>query len=495
MAALATTEVDDAASRRGPMRPHRLVSARANRSKRLASHLFRSVDVAVLVVVTVIAAAYADPRQGLLDTAVGTVLPMVVGARVFGRALRALALYRFGRREGLLLHLGRVLLAAATAAAMAVLVDWLVGDHGPSVASALVWGGVATGTMLVTHTLWWMRVHRWRSTGWLIPNVVVVGATAHAEELIAEALRRRHVNVVGVFDDRLARAPSAVLGVPVLGDVDALLTHRITPFVDLIVVAVDPEATRRVREIAARLAILPNEVALVVQPDGSKSRAAAIERLDESPLAPLSGGTDLERKAFAKRLQDLLLGVPMLVLLSPLIAVVAILVKLDSRGPVFFRQRRHGFNNEEIVVWKFRTMRTEATDARAERQVTANDARVTRVGRILRSTSIDELPQLINVLRGEMSLVGPRPHAIGMKTGAVESARLVAEYAHRHRMKPGMTGWAAIHGSRGPLHEAADVQRRVALDVEYISRQSFWLDVWIMVMTVPSVFGDREAVR
>ena len=131
----------------------------------------------------------------------------------------------------------------------------------------------------------------------------------------------------------------------------------------------------------------------------------------------------------------------------------------------------------------------------AERQVTANDDRVTRVGRILRKTSLDELPQLLNVLRGEMSLVGPRPHAIGMKTGEVESARLVAEYAHRHRIKPGMTGWAAIHGSRGPLHAADDVQRRVALDVDYIERQSFWLDLWIMVMTVPSMLGDRHAVR
>src|SRR6185295_3337608 len=145
----------------------------------------------------------------------------------------------------------------------------LVGDHGPSAKAALGWAAVGTGAMLVTHTAWWWRVHRWRMTGWLIPNIVV-GATEHAEALIAEALHRRNVNVVGVFDDRLSRAPAAVLGVPVLGDVDALLTHRITPFVDLIVVAVDPEATRRVREIAARLAILPNEVTLVVQPDGSK---------------------------------------------------------------------------------------------------------------------------------------------------------------------------------------------------------------------------------
>jgi len=140
-------------------------------------------------------------------------------------------------------------------------------------------------------------------------------------------------------------------------------------------------------------------------------------------------------------------------------------------------------------------MRQEAADASAERQVTANDERVTRLGRILRTTSLDELPQLINVLQGSMSLVGPRPHAIGMKTGEEESATLVADYAQRHRIKPGMTGWAAIHGSRGPLATAEDVRRRVALDVHYIEHQSFWLDAWIIVMTVPSVLGDREAVR
>ncbi len=481
------------AARRGPMRPRRLVSARANRSKRLASLAFRSVDIALLAVVTIgMAARMSGP---VLALGVGEVVPSVVGALVFARALRSLAMYRFALGERLTVHLLRVLLAAATAMTTVLVADWLVGDDGPSLDDCLAWGLVATVTMLVAHTVWWWRVRHWRDDGWLVPSVVIVGATTHAEELIAEALRRRHVNIVGVFDDRLERAPAEVLGVPVLGDVNALLAHRITPFVDLIVVAIDPVAVRRVREIAARLAPLPNEVALVVQPDGSTARAAAIDRLEAGPLAPLSSVGELERRAYAKRFQDLLLGVPMLVVFSPLIAVVALLVKLDSRGPVFFRQRRHGFNNEQIVVWKFRTMRTEATDATAERQVTKNDARVTRVGRILRATSLDELPQLFNVLRGEMSLVGPRPHAIGMRTGAVESARLVADYAHRHRMKPGMTGWAAIHGSRGPLHEAADVQRRVALDIEYISRQSFWLDVWIMLATVPTMLGDRHAIR
>jgi lipopolysaccharide/colanic/teichoic acid biosynthesis glycosyltransferase len=170
-------------------------------------------------------------------------------------------------------------------------------------------------------------------------------------------------------------------------------------------------------------------------------------------------------------------------------------VKLDSPGPIFFRQRRHGFNNEEIVVWKFRSMFDDRRDEGAQRQVHYGDERVTRVGRVIRRTSLDELPQLFNVIVGEMSLVGPRPHAIRMKTGAVESHRLVAEYAHRHRIKPGMTGWAAIHGSRGPVDTPQAVQDRVALDIEYIERQSFWLDLYIMALTLPCLLGDGRVAR
>ncbi len=204
---------------------------------------------------------------------------------------------------------------------------------------------------------------------------------------------------------------------------------------------------------------------------------------------------DGERRAFNKRILDIILSALALVALSPVLFLIGLAVRLDSKGPALFRQRRHGFNQEEIVVWKFRTMRQEASDATASRQVTAGDDRVTRLGKFLRATSLDELPQLVNVLRGEMSLVGPRPHAIGMKTGDAESARLVAEYAHRHRIKPGMTGWAAIKGSRGPLHTADEVRRRVQLDIEYIERQSFWLDLWIIAVTVPVLLGDRMAVR
>jgi polysaccharide biosynthesis protein PslA len=483
---------DSPADRRGPFRPERLVTSRARQSGRQAAHGFRLADVLLLTTVT-IAALFVVIDGPVWQAPLSRALPIIAAALVTGRMLRSVGLYRFGRRERAVVHLAGVLLVVAAGVLVGVLLAVIAGHEGrPS--DIFRWSVPALVGLAVLHLVWWSIVRRWRREGRLTPNIVIVGATRHAERIVEDALAQRDVNVLGVFDDRLARSPDAVAGVPVLGDVGALVTHRITPFVDLIVVAVDPTAHARVQQVMRRLAILPNDVALVVD-DESGGPSDAVRRLADAPLSPLDVVDDPDRRAFAKRLQDVALAGFAVLVLSPLIGLLALAVRLDSSGPVFFRQRRHGFNNEEVVVWKFRTMRADAADARAERQVTANDERVTRVGRILRSTSLDELPQLINVLRGAMSLVGPRPHAIGMKTGDEESAALVAEYAQRHRIKPGMTGWAAIHGSRGPVPTAEDVRRRVTLDVYYIEHQSFWLDVWIMVMTVPSMLGDRGTVR
>jgi lipopolysaccharide/colanic/teichoic acid biosynthesis glycosyltransferase len=213
--------------------------------------------------------------------------------------------------------------------------------------------------------------------------------------------------------------------------------------------------------------------------------------------------------AATKRAIDILAAATLLLVLLPVLAVIAVAIAYDG-FPVLFRQRRIGMNGMAFTLVKFRSMRADADPTVHQRYVTsllrdegstcsvykvANDPRITRVGAFLRRTSLDELPQLINVLTGEMSLVGPRPHAVGMRTGDVQSAQLVAEYAHRHRMKPGLTGWAAINGSRGPVDTPELVRRRVALDIEYIERQSFWLDLYIMVMTLPCLVGDRQAVR
>jgi len=345
------------------------------------------------------------------------------------------------------------------------------------------------------HLIWWGAVRRWRADGKLTPNIVIVGATDAAKKLIETALKTREVAVLGVFDDRLGRAPKAIGGVPVLGDIGDLLGHKVLPYVDRIVIAVNPAAQTRVREIIARLRVLPNDVSMVLDASGEDGRVRALSRIADAQLAQVSGEPADVRRAVVKRLQDIAVGWTALILGTPVMLLVALAIKLDSPGPIFFRQRRHGFNNEEILVWKFRSMRQEAADFAAVQQVQAGDTRVTRVGRFIRKTSLDELPQLFNVIAGEMSLVGPRPQAVGMKTGQTESARLVAEYAHRHRMKPGMTGWAAINGSRGPVDSPELVRRRVALDIEYIERQSFWFDLYIMAMTIPCLLGDSDTVR
>lgn len=482
------------AARRGPFRPEVWLNARQRHASRLAAHYFRAFDVLGVAAVTLLCAWAATPGP-LIHADLSRLAPFALGALTVLGLLRSLGLYRFARGRTTALHLASVAGIVAAGAVVAMATGWLLQGAGAQWMAWLVWSGLVLVSLYALHMGWSDMVGRWRASGALTPNIVLVGATRRAESLIREALKRRDLNVLGIFDDRLARSPEAVEGVPVLGTADDLLTHKMTPYVDRVVLAIDPKAEARVRELTARLRTLPNEVTLLVEPNGEAETRSALDRLAAAPLADVQGPVDHDRRAFNKRLQDLVIGLLALVLLSPVMALIALAIRLDSPGPIFFRQRRHGFNHEEIVVWKFRSMKQEAADATASRQVTHDDDRITRVGKFIRKTSLDELPQLLNVITGEMSLVGPRPHAIGMKTGHVESARLVAEYAHRHRIKPGMTGWAAVNGSRGPLHTAQDVRTRVRLDIEYVERQSLWLDLWIMAVTVPVLLGDRAAVR
>ena len=480
--------------RRGPLRPGRLISTRARVRGEAMSRTYRVVDAVLAVALAWIACDIANP-SGAWRTPVDAVAPFFGTAGLLIVALPWFDSYRFGAREGLATHWMRV--GAGFGVAGVVLVAGaMIGafPRSPSLVAAL-WFGATIALLLVTHSAWWVVTRSMRRSGRLTPNIIIVGATANAERLIARAIESREIAILGIFDDRLDRAPDEILGVPVLGDTDALMSHRIMPYVDRVVITVSSMAQVRVNALAAKLGALPNDVTLMVDVGADDGQSTALSRLLDTPLAQMSGARSDERRAFAKRLQDLGVGLVALFLALPVLAAVALAIRLDSPGPILFRQRRHGFNNEDITVWKFRSMRDDMRDEAARQQVRRDDPRVTRVGRFIRNTSLDELPQLFNVLRGEMSLVGPRPHAPGTKTGEVESARLVGEYAHRHRMTPGMTGWAAIHGSRGAMETPEQVRRRVALDIEYIERQSFWLDLYIMVMTLPCLLGDRQGGR
>jgi Undecaprenyl-phosphate glucose phosphotransferase len=472
---------DPGRARRGPFRPGQLVPSRARLEARLLARTFRVVDMLA-------AAGFALPLA-----LQGHVMAGVLWAVVITAGLRLTGGYAFPRKQGLPNHLGAVVVALAAAVGAASLP--VLGAHrGDTVVAGTLAGAVVA--FMALHGAWWTIIARGRAKGSLTPNIVVVGATTNAQRLIESAMRTGEVNVLGVFDDRLDRAPENIMGVPVLGDTTALLDHRIMPYVDRVVIAVASTAQARVRQLVEKLDVLPNPLNLFIDVGGPAEDDQALARIaagHESDLTGAKAGS--KRRALAKRAQDVVVAGLGLLVAGPVMLLVALAVKLDSPGPIFFRQRRHGFNNEAILVWKFRSMRHEMADASAARQISANDDRVTKVGKFIRKTSLDELPQLFNVLTGEMSIVGPRPHAIGMKTGGVESAKLVAQYAHRHRMKPGLTGWAAIKGSRGPVDTPESVRVRVALDVEYIERQSFWLDLYVIAMTIPCLLGDRSAVR
>lgn len=482
--AVADIETASPLARRGPLRPERLQSVRSRVSGAGLARLFQAGDAVALALASWVATQLMT-------------LPMAMWA---GAPILAVALlvttgaYSMSARERTRRRFGRLLIAAAAAGGGAGTVCGLLDPTFPAIGCA-AWVAAAALALVSTHLAWGRVLAGLRRRGLLTPNLIIVGGTPAAQRLIRRALRTRDVNILGIFDDRRERVGPDVLGVPVLGKTADLIDHRILPFADRIVITVPARASARIAQLIERLAPIPNPISLLLEDADDDIEAQAVGRIADFDLMQLAGPSERSGYLVAKRALDLTLSVLGLIALAPLLATIAIAIRLDSPGPVFFRQRRHGYMNEEFLVWKFRSMRTEATDHRAARQVTADDDRITRVGRFIRKTSLDELPQILNIISGEMSIVGPRPHAIGMLSGGAEASKLVETYAHRHRIKPGLTGWAAVNGSRGPVDTAEDVRRRVALDLEYVERRSFWLDIAIILRTAPCLLGDSGAVR
>jgi exopolysaccharide biosynthesis polyprenyl glycosylphosphotransferase len=203
---------------------------------------------------------------------------------------------------------------------------------------------------------------------------------------------------------------------------------------------------------------------------------------------PISDGALLVKSLF-----DRIVGAALLLILSPVLLAVALGVRASSRGPILFRQQRLGFNNEKITVYKFRSLYVEQCDSLARRLVTRDDPRVTPFGRIIRKTSLDELPQLLNVLKGDLSLVGPRPHAASAQAAEWDYDKVVDGYFARHRVKPGITGWAQVNGWRGETDTVEKIQRRVEYDLDYIESWSLLLDIYILALTPLAMLRPANA--
>lgn len=296
----------------------------------------------------------------------------------------------------------------------------------------------------------------------------------------------------GVYDDRAGENRVNPEGLSVSGQLDELISECREGRVDAVIVALPPSADTRLAEIVAKFDKLPVSTHVVTHMTSDLLDADIAYNV--SNLGPI-GLLDVKKKTLVdwapitKRLEDLTIGSVIFLVSLPLWIVIAAAIKLESTGPVFFRQRRRGRHQTTIEMLKFRTM-TVMEDGDVVRQAVRGDSRVTRVGRILRRTSLDELPQIINVLKGEMSVVGPRPHAIAHDE---EFSRILAVYPNRHQMRPGMTGLAQVTGLRGSTAQPGSIEARVEADMTYIANWSLWLDLKILFKTVWAVVAGTNA--
>jgi Undecaprenyl-phosphate glucose phosphotransferase len=338
-----------------------------------------------------------------------------------------------------------------------------------------------------------LLVRHWTRQGRLDRRTVVVGADERGDTLVRTlaAQRDSDVRILGVFDDRgeERRLPDEHTRSDVghrqkLGTVDDLVDFARKTRIDLVIFALPISAESRILEMLKKLWVLPVDIRLAAHSNKLRFRPRAYSYIGGVPVLDLFDKPITDWDVVMKWLFDKIVGGVILLLASPLMLLTAIAIKLDSRGPVFFKQKRYGFNNELIEVYKFRSMYVDQCDPTALKLVQRGDPRVTRVGAFIRKTSIDELPQLINVVfRGNLSLVGPRPHAVHAKAENRLYDQAVDGYFARHRVKPGITGWAQISGWRGETDTQEKIQRRVEHDLYYIENWSVLFDLFILAKT------------
>ncbi|WP_022721267.1 undecaprenyl-phosphate glucose phosphotransferase [Rhodopseudomonas sp. B29] len=342
-------------------------------------------------------------------------------------------------------------------------------------------------------------VRRWARDGRLDRRTVIVGADENGEKLV-QALNAQKdddtdIHVLGVFDDRNdSRALETCAGAPKLGKVDDIVEFARRTRVDLVLFALPISAETRILAMLKKLWVLPVDIRLSAHTNKLRFRPRAYSYLGKVPTLDVFEAPITDWDQVTKHLFDRVVGALILLLASPLMALVALAVKLDSPGPVLFRQKRFGFNNERIDVFKFRSMYHHQADPTASKVVTRNDPRVTRVGKFIRRTSLDELPQLFNVVfKGNLSLVGPRPHAVQGKLQSRLFDEAVDGYFARHRVKPGITGWAQINGWRGEIDNEEKIQKRVEFDLYYIENWSVLFDVYILLKTPWALLKGENA--
>ena len=458
--------------------------------------LVRALDSAVIVAVGfLIAVAYID------EAAVAShprYLISIGGTAAFTLAtFELLGLYSLRAFSSVVANTPRIVLGWTSAFAALVVCQFLL-KLGADISRVwlLSWYMAGAASLLAGRVCVSWIVRRWARSGRLFQRAVIYGAGPVSEELLAQLEHDRDhtVRIAGVFDDRAhSRSPVTIGGYPRLGGLKELIAKSRTTRLDLVIVALPMAAESRLAEVVHALSVIPADIKLPARATSLRFTPRSYSHLGSLAMIDLHDKPIADWGTVSKWLFDKIVGGIALMVLAPVMLLTALAVKLDSRGPVLFRQKRYGFNNELVEVFKFRSMYTDRCDAYASRLVTKGDARVTRVGRFIRKTSLDELPQLFNVLLGDLSLVGPRPHALQAKAGAQLYDEAVDGYFARHKVKPGITGWAQINGWRGETDTREKIQKRVEHDLFYIENWSVFFDLYILFATPFSLLSHENA--
>jgi len=339
-------------------------------------------------------------------------------------------------------------------------------------------------------------LRRLNSHGQFNKRAVLVGGGTDADHVVSTLNNSPDsgITLLGIFDDRLGgRSPDDSQGLKKLGTIPDLVDFVRSTRVDTLILTLPATAENRLMAILKKLWVLPVDIRLSAQGQKLRYRPRAYSYIGNLALLDVFDRPLGDWGPFIKAIEDKLIAFVALVVLSPVFAAVALAVKLDSKGPVIFRQKRYGFNNELIEVYKFRSMYVSEADADARKLVSKGDPRVTPVGRFIRRTSLDELPQLLNVLKGELSLVGPRPHATKASAAGNLYESVVEGYFARHKVKPGMTGWAQINGWRGETDTEEKISQRVQHDLYYIENWSLAFDLYILARTPLALLNTEQA--
>jgi len=393
--------------------------------------------------------------------------------------------------------LGRMLLVwSGTFALLAVAAFFFKASEDYSRLLFGVWFVVGFALMIGLRLVMSRFIRRWARNGRMERRALIVGGGKAAESLIRSVEQQPYndIRICGIFDDRDdKRSPPIVAGYPKLGNIAELIEFARIARIDMLIVSLPLTAESRVLSLLKTLWVLPVDIRLSAHSNQLQFRPRAYSYIGSVPLLDIFDKPINDWDSVAKRAFDVVFSLIGIVAFSPVMLATAIAIKLDSKGPVLFKQKRHGFNNEVIEVYKFRSMYVDQSDPSAKKTVTKNDPRVTRVGRFIRKTSIDELPQFFNALFGSLSLVGPRPHAVAAQSHNLLYNEVVDGYFARHRVKPGVTGWAQINGWRGEMDTDEKIKMRTEYDLFYIENWSLWFDLKILMLTPIRLLNTENA--